>query len=147
MKTSRCRWIYGNLLRKLTFIQGISSLPLVTEKSRMQINRRMWSKSVFRKTRGGGGAQENYPRMKGGMRDCDSTSIKTGSDWGGTRWQQRSIQGLIHHFFYVNTSSNMRNHGRITCRTSQLQLTCSVATMAPCVKCLHPPGDTKNTFS
>jgi hypothetical protein len=147
MKTSRRRWIYDNLLRKLTFILGISSLPLVTEKLRIQINRKMWSKSVFRKARGRGGGERTRELSQDGGRyeGLRCNFCQTGSDWGGTRWQQRSIQALTLHFLYVNTSCNRGNHGSATCRISQLQLTYSAAMMAPYVKGLHLPGAIKNT--
>jgi hypothetical protein len=75
-KTSRCRRIYDNLLGKLIFLQRTSSLPLLIENLRIQINRRMCSKSVSKDK--GGRAQENYPRLEGGMRDWDATSVRQG---------------------------------------------------------------------
>jgi len=65
--------------------------------------------------RRGGRAQENYPRMEGGMRDWDATSVRKGVIGGARDGNRDQYRHSDFTWFYVNTSCNRDDHGGATC--------------------------------
>ena len=94
--------------------------------------------------RRGGRAQENYPRMEGGMRDWDATSVRQGVIGGHEMATEinTGTQTSLDSTLILHTIED--DHGGATC-VSRLQMIGSAAMMASYVKHLHLPGDAKNT--